>query len=317
MYVFIVLGVIIFIFGIMSNKEIHIEIPNTKRQPIFEPKNKTESHQNIILVGVILAAVITTTSLIIIKMSNAIIDNQGNERQNNRTSQGKKENVGEVDEGENINEFYEKAKQKALQAENEKILQTQETDGDLVNGYFQTEERNQDFLKIGKKLFVLNIDESGDLRSYAEEITTGCNNDEWCEKSRFFEFIKKIPYQTDAEDGRQYNMKPMEVLNYNKGDCDERSFTLTSLLLQKKYKVVIVYAKKHAFVCMHIENKRNIYPHHAKLRINGLDYYYAETTDVNGYIGSYNKVNPRDFIGVYDANKKRLIPKKEIEFYQG
>jgi hypothetical protein len=303
MYVFIVLGIILFIIGMTSNKEIHIEIAKKKQQPIsFEPKNKTENHKNIILVGIILSAVIATTSLIIIKMSNAIIDNQGK----NKSEQAKYE-IKEQKSIENYN----------LPSKAENINQGYPKNGDVINGYFQTEERNQDFLKIGKKLFVLNIDESGDLRSYAEEITAGCNNDEWCEKSRFFEFIKKIPYQTDAEGEWKYNMKPMEVLNYNKGDCDERSFTLTSLLLQKKYKVVIVYAKKHAFVCMHIENKRNIYPHHAKLRINGLDYYYAETTDVNGYIGSYNKVNPRDFIGVYDANKKRLIPKKEIEFYQG
>ncbi len=196
------------------------------------------------------------------------------------------------------------------------IIQAQENDSDLINGYIEYEGK-QKILKIGKNNFVINMDESGDLKSYAEEITAGCKNDEWCEKSRFFDLIKKIPYQTDPEDGWKYNMKPIEVLNYNKGDCDERSFTLVSLLLEKKYKAVIVYAKKHAFVCMNIENKRNINPHHAKLRINGLDYYYAETTDVNGYIGAYNKINPKDFIGVYDANKKRLIPKKEIEFYQG
>lgn len=312
MYVFIALGVIVFIFGMISNKEINIKIASTKRKPIFEPKNKTESHQNIILVGIIVFTILSITYMTISYMADKIVKNQGNKYQNTKTSRGEKRNVGDVDQGENINKFLADARQK----ENEKMLQEQKNNGDLVDGYLEHEGK-QKILKIGKNNMVINIDESGNLKSYAEEITAGCDNDEWCEKSRFFEFIKKIPYQTDQEGGWKYNMKPIEVLNYNKGDCDERSFTLTSLLLQKKYKAVIVYAKKHAFVCMHIENKRNIYPHHAKLRINGLDYYYAETTDANAYIGSYNKVNPKDFIGVYDANKKRLIPKKEIEFYQG
>lgn len=297
---------------------------------------KSESHKNLILVGILLSAVIGTTSLIIIKMSNAIIDNQGNGYQNAKTSQGKMENVSEVNEGENINKFLADARQK----QNENTIQTQKqidnsnlvnenTDfgdkfkivsknGDIVIGYVQRENRNQEFLKIGNQYKILNTDKSDNLKSYAEEITAGCNNDEWCEKSKFFDLIKKIPYQTDPKEGWKYDMKPIEVLNYNKGDCDERSFTLASLLLIKNYKSIVIYTNNHhAFLAINIKDTKNINPHHAKLRIKGLDYYYAETTDQNAYIGAFNKITPKDFIGVYDINKKRLVDKREIEFYEG
>lgn len=312
MYLFVALGIILLIIGLMSNEEIEINLATSKRKKHtfkkFETKVKTESNQNIILVGALISGVIITTTIMILKITNGIIDAQGT----GKTIQTKYE----IQKPKQIENNYSpiEAKQYVQEKRNNEISQH----GDIVIGYNEREDRNQEYLKIGKEYKILNIDESGNLKWHLGEIIAGCGGDEWCEKNRLFDVIKKIPYQTDPDDGWKYDMKPIEVLNYNKGDCDERSFTLASLLLERKYKAVIIYTNnRHAFVCMNVNNARNINPHHAKLRINGLDYYYAETTNENGYLGAYNKVEPKDFIGVYDINKKRLIPKKEIEFYRG
>jgi len=309
MYLFVALGVILMIIGLMSNEEITIKLGKYKTKQVkFEPKNKTESHQNIILVGIILSAVIATTTVVIIKMSNGIIEAQGTGYKNNKTPQGKNENV-EIDQRGDMSRFLADARKKALQE--------QKKDGDLVDGNLQYE-GIQKVLQIDNNNFVINIDESGKLKERVEEITAGCNNDEWCEKNRFFNLVANIPYHTNTEDDvLKYNKKPIEVLNYQVGDCDEKSFLLVSLLLEKKYKAVIIFAKKHAFVAMNIKNNRNIDPHHTKLTIRGLDYYYADTTNQNSHIGTFNKIKLNDFIGVYDVNKKKLIPKRDIDFYQG
>jgi hypothetical protein len=315
MYVFIALGMILFILGIKSKNKINIEF-NLETKINNGHKDHATNNIKVISIGMILLGAIIISYAMINYMTNEIINNQENGYQNTKSYQGEMENVDEINQDENINEFYAKARQKALEEENKKILEEQKNDGDLVNGYLKHEGKTK-ILKIGNINSVINIDESGILKWHAEEITAGCNGDEWCEKNRFYQLVRNFSYYTTTGTDFEYNRKPIEVLNSETGDCDEKSFLLASLLLEKKYKAMIIFTKGHAFVCMNVNNTRNIYPHHAKLKINGLNYYYAETTNPQGYIGGFNKLRPSDFIGVYDINKKRLVDKREIEFYEG
>ena len=163
---------------------------------------------------------------------------------------------------------------------------------------------------IGKENFWIDVTVNQETIETATNLSKGCNGDEWCEKDRFFKYITNLRYCLNKNNQKN----PNEVMTLMSGDCDEKSQALASLLLAKEYKAVLIYTKGHAFVGMHVKDENKINTNHAKIRIDDKDYYYAETTDQNAYIGADNKIRPKDYIGIYDINKKKLIPLKKAVF---
>lgn len=177
----------------------------------------------------------------------------------------------------------------------------------VENGQMIDQEK---IITIGNEKYWIDINVNQETIQTANNLSKGCNNDEWCEKDRFFRYITDLRYCTNKTGQKSAN----DVMTLMSGDCDERSQALASLLLAKDYKAILIYTKNHAFVGMHVKDERNLKPQNAKIKIHGQNYYYAETTDPNAYIGADNKIRPKDFIGIYDINEKRLIPLKKAVF---
>lgn len=189
---------------------------------------------------------------------------------------------------------------------NEKNVEINEL---IVNEYKQSVDPNK-IVKMGEKKYWIDVDVNQETIETATNLSKGCNGDEWCEKDRFFKYITNLRYYTCKNNQRSTN----QVMTLMSGDCDEKSHTLASLLLAKEYRAVLIYTKEHTFVGMHVKDVNKINANHAKIKIEGENYYYAETTDQNAYIGADNKIRPKDFIGIYDINQKKLIPLKKAVF---
>lgn len=189
---------------------------------------------------------------------------------------------------------------------NEKNVEINEL---IVNEYERSIDKNS-IVVIGKENFWIDIDVNQETIETATNLSKGCNGDEWCEKDRFFKYITNLRYCANKKDQKSSN----EVMTLMSGDCDEKSQALASLLLAKEYRAVLIYTKGHAFVGMHVKDVNKINANNTKIRIDDKDYYYAETTDQNAYIGADNKIRPKDFIGIYDINQKKLIPLKKAVF---
>ena len=167
---------------------------------------------------------------------------------------------------------------------------------------------NQNIIKVGNVYKIYNIEDNERIKYIADYISRDCQGKEVCEIEKAFKFITYIPYKTSTND-----RTPHEVLDENGGDCDEKSFLYASILAEHKHKCVIVYTKEHhAFVAVYLKDRANLYQHTASLEIDGKYYFYAETTDKNARIGSFNGVKKESILGVHDVNENRNIPLERI-----
>lgn len=163
----------------------------------------------------------------------------------------------------------------------------------------------QKLYKMQGNYYVNNLEDKGELTELVNSLKVGCFEDEECIKDNFFKYVKNIPYCISEKD-----RKPKEVILKNGGDCDEKAFLFSSLLIEKNYKGVLIYTKTHTFSAVEYNTiEKNM----ARLEFENKKYYYAETTDINGKIGKYNNINKDQIIGVYNINTKKKIPLEKIE----
>jgi hypothetical protein len=52
----------------------------------------------------------------------------------------------------------------------------------------------------------------------------------------------------------------------------------------------------------------------ARLRIEGKDFYYAETTSTGAKIGEFNGQFPHNFEGIYDIQKDEAVELENVSF---
>jgi len=164
-------------------------------------------------------------------------------------------------------------------------------------------------VKIHDRFYKYDVYEHNEMKPIVDMLTKGCNGDEVCEVNRAYQYVLKIPYKESIA-----NRNPSDVINQNGGDCDEKSFLLATLLLQKKYACVLVTTKDHAFIAVHIQNDVLLKQPSSYLIVNGKKYYFAEVTVTAGYIGQYNNVNQQDIEAVFDMVAKKEIPMNMVEF---
>jgi hypothetical protein len=154
-----------------------------------------------------------------------------------------------------------------------------------------------------------NLSQRGVLAPLADELTQGCSGSDGCEAEKLFEYVTHIPYRTDYT-----SRSPKQVIETNWGDCDDKSNLFASLLNEKGIDYRFVYVPHHVFVVVHIEDKRVLPFLYAKLRIDGRDYYYAETTAKGASIGTFNGKFPYSFEGIYDIVDNRNIDLSSVKF---
>lgn len=164
-------------------------------------------------------------------------------------------------------------------------------------------------IKVGEFYAPYYIDENSKLNTIIENLKERCSRDEVCEITQAFKYVSQIPYIRSEK-----HRTPVDVIVKNGGDCDEKAQLFAMILVETNHNCVVVYTKDHAFIAVEIENTSQINRSNARLKIENKDYFYAETTDKNGYVGKFNGVYPDDIQGIYHINEKRNIPKEEIEF---
>lgn len=182
----------------------------------------------------------------------------------------------------------------------------------LINFYMKNysdkkENFNQNsWISINSENFMNNIEESDEINKIEKIITENCNNEKDCEIKNIFDYVKNIPYMENENKIPKY---PIEVISSNSGDCDEKSFLMASLLKVKNYQTILVICKnksvKHMFVAVNEKNKKE--KKTSYIKIGNENYYIAETTDKNSYIGKFNGIEKNDYIGIYNINTKKTI----------
>lgn len=177
----------------------------------------------------------------------------------------------------------------------------------------QTPEEEQAYMqehhliKLGSEFHWCGIKESKDILPITKALDMDCEND-FCRIQKYYNYVKRIPYEKGTQ-GKDKNA--IEVMEEWKGDCDERSDLLASMMLANGYKTILLYTKDHTFTALNIPNYESN-DNRAYVQYQGIKYYIAETTDPNGQIGAYNNDVMHNLKYIYDVNEKRVTKGEEI-----
>ena len=218
-----------------------------------------------------------------------------------------------------IKKAYHETNEKDLQmVQAEKSVQqinqdTTEQQNPQVMYKTQTPEEEQAYMqehhliKFGNEYHWCGIKESKDILPVTKALDIGCQND-LCKISKYYDYVKQIPYEKGIE-GKDKNA--IDVMQEWKGDCDERSDLLASMMLANGYKVILLYTKGHTLTALNIPNYESN-ENRSYVMYQGRKYYIAETTDTNGQLGTYNREVMQNIKFIYDVNEKKVASSEEI-----
>lgn len=165
-------------------------------------------------------------------------------------------------------------------------------------------------VKIHNRFYKYDVYQHDEMKPLVDMLIKGCNNDPYCEVDRAYQYVLKIPYKESTT-----NRNPSDVINQNSGDCDEKSFLLATLLLQKKHPSLLITTKDHGFIGVHLPDEKDIQSPNSYVTVDGKKYYFAETTTPTGYIGQYNGIKIEEIEGVFDMMAKKEIPMEQVVFH--
>lgn len=165
-------------------------------------------------------------------------------------------------------------------------------------------------IKLGNTYVWNEIRNDKELIDITKTMTSHCKDD-YCKIKKYYEYIKKIPYEIGIE-GKDKN--PIDVLVEGKGDCDEKTYLLASIMIANGYKALVIYTDQHALIALNIPNYKTM-QQKAYIQYEGQKYYLAETTDIYGKIGDYNEESMKTFKYLYDPIKKKEINIDEITIH--
>lgn len=167
--------------------------------------------------------------------------------------------------------------------------------------------KEHNLIKFGNEYHWCGIKESKDILPITKALDMNCQND-LCRITKYYDYVKQIPYEKGTE-GKDKNA--IDVMQEWKGDCDERSDLLASMMLANGYKVILLYTKDHTLTALNIPNYEST-NFKSYVQYKGRYYYIAETTDPNGQIGAYNKEVMHNIKFIYDLNEKKVASSEEI-----
>jgi len=166
-------------------------------------------------------------------------------------------------------------------------------------------------IRLNGMFIKTNLAPQGELSSLALHLTQGCQENDGCQAQKLFDYVTHIPYKTDYT-----SRSPKEVIATNWGDCDDKTNLFASLLREVGLDYRLVYVPHHVFVVVHVDNTHDLPFLRAKVRIEGRDYYYAETTATGAKIGEFNGQFPYNFEGIYDLKNHKAVEVKGVSFGQ-
>lgn len=167
--------------------------------------------------------------------------------------------------------------------------------------------QEHNLIKLGNEYHWCGIKESKDILPVTKALDIGCLND-LCRITKYYDYVKQIPYEKGTE-GKDKNA--IDVMQEWKGDCDERSDLLASMMLANGYKVILIYTKNHALTALNIPNYESN-ENRSYVQYQGRKYYIAETTNINGQLGAYNNEVMHNIKFIYDVNEKKVVSSEEI-----
>lgn len=145
----------------------------------------------------------------------------------------------------------------------------------------------------------------------ADEIISKCSTtDRLCMVQSLLDFVSVIPYQTKT----YQQLRPIETIEKNYGDCDDKSNLLISLLHSLNMEAYFVLIPKHIFVIVPVNDDR--LTDTKGLWINGKKYYILESTIPNSKVGYEPHTPTYDIEGILEpfTNEKMDIDPKQITF---
>lgn len=163
-------------------------------------------------------------------------------------------------------------------------------------------------IKVGELYAPYYIDEHSTLKTIIKNLQDRCSGDEACEVNQAFSYVSHIPYVRSDK-----HRTPIDVISKNGGDCDEKAQLFAMILLETNHNCLLIYTKDHTFIAVEIANPFKMNPKSTRLTIGGKEYFYAEVTDPNGYVGKFNDIYPHQFQGIYHVNEKKNIPIDSIQ----
>ncbi len=118
------------------------------------------------------------------------------------------------------------------------------------------------------------------LSGFADELRTIAHKNNWYdadERDMVIRFVQQsIPYKTDPYNhGYDYPRYPLETLYEKRGDCEDKSCLLVSLLKTMGYDVLLLEFPGHMAMGVAANDLTG-----TSYRYNNKDYYYVESTSV-------------------------------------
>ena len=167
--------------------------------------------------------------------------------------------------------------------------------------------KEHSLIKLGNEYHWYGMKDKEEILPVTRALDMGCQSD-YCRIEKYFDYVKKIPYEKGTPN---QDKAATDVMKQWKGDCDERSYLLASMMIANGYKIILIYSQGHTFAAVNIPNyqteeKRSYFEY------RGEKYYWAETTDPNAVIGAYNKVEAKDLKFAYNVIEKKEIALNEI-----
>jgi hypothetical protein len=165
-------------------------------------------------------------------------------------------------------------------------------------------------IKIHDRFYKYDVYEHDEMKPIVDMLTKTCNDDIHCEIDHIYQYVLSIPYKSST-----INRNPADVINQNGGDCDEKSFLLATLLMQKKYHCLLILTNDHAFLAVNMPNEQPLKKPSSYLTFEGKKYYFADATLKAGYIGQYNDIKEQEITGVFDMQAKKEIPLEKVQYF--
>lgn len=166
----------------------------------------------------------------------------------------------------------------------------------LTNIYYQNSVSLDDNIrKIGLTL----VEKCGDI------------DDEVCVVQTALDFVTDIDYRINNGSAK----KPIDTIEKNYGDCDDKSNLLSSILKSLNIENYIVIVPNHAFVIAHIKNDlHKEFTHQKGLYINDKKFYILETTAKNSKIGFESVKHTSDIKAIIEPFENKKIDILDIEY---
>ena len=149
------------------------------------------------------------------------------------------------------------------------------------------------------------VSQNQEIEQKAKKLIAECQTD-LCKAQKILSYVTEIPYQINHFKAHS----PQQTITFNKGDCDDKSNLLISLLHAVDIQSYFVLVPKHIFVIVALENK----PLSKALWVNKKPYYILESTAKNSQVGYPLRYKLNQINMILDPFENREIVVESLEY---